>query len=184
MQFKKLEELEHLARCQTENHTRIKMKSLFLSEMLPVERIKLNVKVNSWQDAVREAGKLLLQSEAISSEYIDAMIKVSEELGPYIVIAPRIALPHAATKAGAKKTALSLVKLKDPINFGNPANDPVTLVFGLSALDKKAHIVALQALAEIFLSKDLVNQLFDAEDVESVIKTFHTAEEKVAEGNG
>ena len=151
-------------------------KPLALSELLPNYRIRLEVKVATWQDAVREAGKLLFESGAVAYEYIEAMVKVGEELGPYIVIAPGIALPHAAIEAGAKQTALSLIKLAEPINFGNPDHDPVRLVFGLSAIDKKAHIVALQALARLFLSKELVNQLFNANSIEAVIETFHQAE--------
>jgi mannitol operon transcriptional antiterminator len=151
-------------------------KPLSLSELLPYERIKLDVKVNNWQEAIREAGKLLYESGAVTSQYIEEMIKVAEELGPYIVIAPGIALPHAATEAGAKQTALSLIKLSEPIYFGNPENDPVRLVIGLSAIDKKMHIVALQALAELLLSRDLVNQLFTAGSVNSVMETFHLAE--------
>jgi PTS system ascorbate-specific IIA component len=156
-------------------------KLLSLCELLPRDRIKLDVKVNNWQEAIREAGKLLFNSGAVTSEYIEAMVKVAEELGPYIVIAPGIALPHAATEAGAKQTALSLIKLTDPIYFGNPDNDPVQLVFGLSAIDKKAHILALQALAELFLSKDLVNQLFKAESNSSVIEIFQQAEKILGE---
>lgn len=152
-------------------------KLLSLSELLPRERVCLNVEVSSWQEAIREAGKLLLVSAAVTGEYIEAMIKVAEELGPYIVIAPGIALPHAATEAGAKRTALSLIKLASPINFGNPDNDPVRLIFGLSAIDKKMHMLALQTLAELFLSKDLVDRLFKAESIDSVMEIFQQAEE-------
>lgn len=152
-----------------------------LSELLPSQRILLDVKVDSWQEAIREAGKLLFDSGAVTHDYIEAMVQVAGELGPYIVLAPGIALPHAATKAGAKQTALSLVRLADPINFGNPDNDPVRLVFGLSAIDKKAHMVALQALAKLFLSKDLLNQLITATSISSVIETFRKAEELLDE---
>jgi mannitol/fructose-specific phosphotransferase system IIA component (Ntr-type) len=152
-------------------------KLLSLSELLPRERICLDVKVSNWQEAIREAGKLLFDSGAVTAEYMEAMIKVAEELGPYIVIAPGIALPHAATEAGAKQTALSLIKLASPINFGNPDNDPVRLVFGLSAIDKKMHMLALQTLAELFLSKDLVDRLFKAESIDSVMEIFQQAEE-------
>lgn len=147
-----------------------------LSELLPSERIKLNVEVSTWQEAIREAGKLLYASDSVTAEYIEAMIKVAEELGPYLVIAPGIALPHAATEAGARQTALSFVKLATPVNFGNPDHDPVRLVFGLSAIDKKAHMAALQTLARLFMSKDLVNQLLNADSVNAVIETVHEAE--------
>ncbi len=151
-------------------------KTFSLPELLPSERIRLDVKVDNWRDAIRAAGQLLYDAGAVTHEYIEAMIKVAEDLGPYIAIAPGIALPHAATEAGAKQTALSLVKLADPVYFGNPDNDPVRLVFGLSAMDNKTHIVALQALAELFLSKDLMNQLFNAESVGSVVEILQHAE--------
>jgi mannitol/fructose-specific phosphotransferase system IIA component (Ntr-type) len=147
-----------------------------LVELLPGERIRLGVQVSNWQDAVREAGRLLFEGGAVTSGYIAAMVKVAEDLGPYIAIAPGIALPHAASEAGAIQTALSLVKLSVPVNFGNPDNDPVRVVFGLSAIDKEAHMGALQTLAELFLSKDLMAQLFDAESVGSVIEVFQKAE--------
>ena len=151
-------------------------KPLSLRELLPSERIGLDVKAGTWQEAVRESGKLLLESGAVTPEYIEAMVKVAEELGPYIAIAPGIALPHASTEAGAKQTALSLIKLAEPVNFGNPDNDPVRLVFGLAAVDHTTHIVALQALAELFLSKELMNQLFNAKSTMSVIDVFRQAE--------
>lgn len=147
-----------------------------LSELLPSQRIRLDVKVNTWQEAVREAGKLLYDSDSVTLQYIEAMVQVAEELGPYIVIAPGIALPHAAIEAGAKQTALSLIKLAESINFGNPDHDPVYLVIGLSAIDKKAHMAALQTLARLFMSKELVNQLFNAESVSAVLEIFHQAE--------
>jgi mannitol/fructose-specific phosphotransferase system IIA component (Ntr-type) len=147
-----------------------------LTELLPRERILLDVRAGDWQDAVREAGKLLFETDAVRFEYIEAMIKVAEELGPYIVIAPGVALPHAATEAGAKHTALSLIKLAQPVFFGNPDHDPVRLVFGLAAIDNKAHITALQALAEIFTSKELMEQLFQAESVDAVMQLMQQAE--------
>ncbi len=148
-----------------------------LTELLPRERIRLDVQAGDWQEAVREAGRLLLETDAVRFEYIDAMVKVAEELGPYIVIAPGVALPHAATEAGAMHTALSLIKLASPVFFGNPDNDPVRLVFGLAAIDNKGHITALQALAEIFTSKELMEQLFQADSVDAVLQLMQQAEQ-------
>ena len=148
-----------------------------LIELLPPERIRLDVRVDDWQGAIRAAGKLLFETDAVRFEYIEAMIKVAQELGPYIAIAPGIALPHARTEAGAKQTALSLVKLVEPVAFGNPDNDPVRLVFGLAAVDNKAHITALQALAELFMSKELMEQLFQVESVDRVIELMQQAQE-------
>ncbi len=143
-----------------------------LSELLPPERIKLHVKVNSWQQAVQEVGSVLLQTGAIEERFIDAMIQTTQELGPYIVIAPGIALPHAQPEAGAKKTALSMIKLDEPIEFGNPDNDPVEIVIGLSAVDNKKHVKALSSLAELLLNKEKVAQLFRSQTKDELFKIF------------
>jgi len=137
-------------------------------DLLPNERIKLDVHVQSWREAIREAGKLLLLSRAITPDYIDAMIRTAEELGPYIVIAKGIAMPHASPDSGVNKTALSLVRLSNPIDFGNPDNDPVHLVFGLAATDGKIHIKAMQSLAELIMNKEKIAQLFVAPDIDSI----------------
>jgi mannitol/fructose-specific phosphotransferase system IIA component (Ntr-type) len=147
-------------------------KQVSLAQMLPCERINLDVRVNSWQDAIRESGKLLLQTGAITPDYIDAMIHVTEELGPYIVIAKGIAMPHASPDSGAKETALSLVRLSTPVEFGNPDNDPVSLVFGLAAVDHNRHIQALQVLAELIMNKEKMALLFSLEDAKSVCEVI------------
>ena len=143
-------------------------KTLLFKDLLPRERIKLDVQVHSWQEAIREAGKLLLLSDAITPEYIDAMIRTAEELGPYIVIAKGIAMPHASPDSGVKKNALCLVRLSTPIEFGNPDNDPVQLVFGLAATDGKIHINAIRSLAELIMNKEKIAQLFTAPDIDSI----------------
>jgi PTS system ascorbate-specific IIA component len=40
-----------------------------------------------------------------------------------------------------------MLLLREPVTFGHPENDPVTMVVALAALDSSAHIQALAALA-------------------------------------
>ncbi len=143
-----------------------------LQKALPAERIKLNVRVTDWQEAVREAGKLLLETGAVIPQYIDAMIQTAKELGPYIVIAKGIAMPHAASEAGVKRTALSLVKLAQPIFFGNPDNDPVELVLGLAAIDGKSHMNTMRKLAELLIDQERVSRLFTAKTKEEILQVI------------
>jgi len=140
-----------------------------LKEALPAEQISLNVKADNWQEAIREAGDLLLNAGAISREYIDAMIQTANELGPYIVIAKGIAMPHASPEAGVKRTALSLVKLATPVEFGNPDNDPVEIVIGLAAMDGKTHVNTMRALAELMIDKERMARLFKAQTKKDIL---------------
>lgn len=143
-----------------------------LQNALPAEQISLNVYARDWQEAVREAGQLLLKADAIFPQYIDAMIQTAKELGPYIVIAKGIAMPHAASEAGVKRTALSLVKLAHPIEFGNPDNDPVELVIGLAAIDGKTHVNTMRMLAELIIDPERSARLFSAQTKEEILQVI------------
>lgn len=78
--------------------------------MLPItlEQIELDVEVESPVDAIRAAGNLLVKTESASSDYVDAMVASYEKLGPYIVLAPHIAIPHARPEHGVKNNACQL----------------------------------------------------------------------------
>lgn len=85
-----------------------------LSKMLAKETIVLRLSVSDWQQAVREAGRLLVNAGAVEPRYVEAMIQMVREMGPYIVIAPGVALPHARPEDGVKKAYMSLVTLSPP----------------------------------------------------------------------
>lgn len=147
-----------------------------LSSLLPAERIETDFHADDWKSAVKEAGRLLFETEVVKEEYIQAMVDTAEELGPYIVIAKGIALPHAAPEKGALQTGLSLVSLEPAVNFGNPHNDPVRLVIGLSALDHEMHINALRTLAEIFMDNEKREMLMNATDKGSIMDVIKEME--------
>lgn len=149
-----------------------------LSELLVADRVKTGYKARDWKDAVREAGKLLYATGIVKEEYIEAMVETCEELGPYIVIAKGIALPHAAPEKGALQTGLSMLALDPPIEFGNKHNDPVKLVIGLAALDHEIHIEALRSLAEIFIDEELRQKLLDADQKSEIIDIILAFEER------
>ena len=90
------------------------------------------------------------------------MIQAFEELGPYMVIAPGIALAHGRPSEAVLATGLSLVTLSTPVVFGSPNNDPVSLVIGLAAVDHDSHIDLMAALSELLMSDDSVNFLASA----------------------
>jgi mannitol/fructose-specific phosphotransferase system IIA component (Ntr-type) len=120
-----------------------------LSDMLNEQTILLNASVSDWKEAVRLGGKMLVDVEACEPRYVEAMIRFAEELGPYIVIAPGLALPHARPEEGVLETCFSLVTLKEGIEFGNKDNDPVYVIFTMAAKDKDEHIEALRQICTL-----------------------------------
>ncbi|WP_202081668.1 PTS sugar transporter subunit IIA [Caldalkalibacillus salinus] len=135
--------------------------------------IKLNVDVADAVEAIKVAGQLLVRSGATDDSYVNAMVQSYEENGPYIVLAPGIALPHARPEDGVKEAAVSLVQLKEPITFGHTTNDPVRLVLALASSSSEEHLQLLQRLSGLMGDQDKVRQIIQAttpEDLQTLLE--------------
>ncbi|MCM0650134.1 BglG family transcription antiterminator [Clostridium swellfunianum] len=141
-----------------------------LKEVITENEILTNVEAKDWKEAVRIGGQLLFKAGKIEERYIEEMIQNVEENGAYIVIAPKIAMPHARPEKGAKDIGLSLITLKNPINFGNPVNDPVSLVISLCAVDHSSHLIALSELMDILSNEEKVKYILSEMDPNKIIK--------------
>jgi PTS system ascorbate-specific IIA component len=124
-----------------------------LSTLLPASGIRIGATAADWRGAIVAAGEALVASGATTQAYTGEMIATVEGLGPYIVIAPGIALAHSRPSPAVLHAGISLVTLAQPVEFGHKQNDPVSLVVGLAAPDEEGHVQALATLAE-FLSED------------------------------
>ena len=145
--------------------------SAVLEQALGQGSIKLQQSCVSWRETFELAGLGLVESSRTTSAYTNEMIQAFEELGPYMVIAPGIALAHGRPSEAVLATGLSLVTLSTPVVFGSTANDPVSLVIGLAAVDHDSHIDLMAALSELLMSEDTVNFLLKATN-ESQVRSY------------
>ena len=141
-----------------------------LRDLLRPQLVDVAVKADDWEDAVRKAGSLLVADDAIEPRFIDAMIKVANDLGPYIVVAPGIALPHARPEDGVKKGSIGIMTLDPPIPFGNERNDPVFLVVTLAAVDNEQHVTGLAQMAAVLGQEDLVDRIRETRDKDEILE--------------
>ncbi len=142
---------------------------MLLNEMLTKSHIQVNVEAKDWEKAIDLGGDILLQENLIEQSYIEAVKKTKNELGPYIVIAPGIALSHARPENGVNHTSMSLIRLKEPVAFGHEDNDPVSLVFTLATTDSQSHLNALQQLMSVMTNKEDLSVLFTTNDVDEIV---------------
>jgi PTS system ascorbate-specific IIA component len=124
--------------------------------------------VDNRSAAIELAGKLLVQSGKAKYSYVASMLEAVERFGPYIVIAPGIALAHGKPSEDVIETGLSLLVLKQAIEFQHSQNDPVQLVFGLAATDHESHIETMSQLAEVLSDQERVNTLLTCSDFEQI----------------
>lgn len=141
-----------------------------LKEMLSDNNIELNVEVEDWKEAIKRAGELLVNEGSITEKYIENMINAVYDLGPYMVIMPGVALAHARPDGSVIKECMSLITLKNPINFGNEENDPVKLVIAFGSVENEGHIKVIGELANFLSSESNIELLNNATEKNDVIK--------------
>lgn len=143
-----------------------------LTDLLDLAAIRLDAPATDRSEAIRRSGELLVATGAIDAAYIDAMLRTVDEHGPYIVITPGFALAHARPDASVHRTALSFLRLADPVVFGHEANDPVQLVMTLAAADDSAHRSALAALAGVLADPERRRALDTASSPQEVLEVL------------
>lgn len=131
--------------------------------------INLAAEAVDWRAAVRLAGAALMDSGSTLAGYSDEMIRMIEEHGPYIVIAPGLALAHARPGPDVLGDGLAVVTLSTPVNFGHPHNDPVRVVLGLAIKSARSHLEAVAELANIFNDSSAIADLAAATTTAQVI---------------
>ena len=78
------------------NKGEIKLSHRILEE----QAIQVDVTAIDWEDAVRICGEILVKTGKVEAVYVEAMIRHINVLGPYILIAPCVAMPHARPEDG------------------------------------------------------------------------------------
>ena len=143
-----------------------------MEEFVSRNKIAANIEAADYEDAIRKAGKLLVESGDIKEGYIEAMIASVKELGPYMVIAKGFALAHAAPSEDVLNDSLSLINLKEGVNFGSH-NDPVKVVMCLACKDKESHMEGISKVAMRLMKSGMIEALEECDSSEALYETIN-----------
>jgi PTS system ascorbate-specific IIA component len=127
-----------------------------------VSLISVGVSASNYSEAIAAAGDLLVAAGHVSPEYVQAMTRVVDELGPYMVLVEGFALAHAEPGSLVYKNSISLAVLSEAVDFGS--GKLVKAVFAMAAKDHDSHIEALGELATLLSDEDLRNEVLTATD--------------------
>ncbi|HBN0362929.1 TPA: PTS sugar transporter subunit IIA [Salmonella enterica subsp. enterica serovar Typhimurium] len=116
---------------------------------------------SDWRHALDIAVRPLITFGAAAPCYLDGIIENTLKWGPYYLIAPGIALPHARPEQGANHNQISVTTLSTPVAFGNADCDPIWLLLCASATDAEAHIRTIQRISQWLDSPESVAMLQD-----------------------
>lgn len=132
--------------------------------------IALETEQLEFQVAVTRAVELLVADGRARASYVNEVLASLEKLGPYFVVAPGIAIAHAAPSDSVLDVGFALLHLASGVTSGSE-NDPVRLLFAFCSPDADSHIELLGAFAESISAPGKINLLLNA-SAESVIRSL------------
>lgn len=135
-----------------------------INEWICKDGIQLAESFSNWEDALYQVARPLLDSEIIEHRYVDAIIKSHHEIGPYYVIHPGLAMPHARPEEGANKIGLSFLNVIQSVDFEDEEHGDVHTIIMLSAPDNNSHIGVIQSLSELFNNEKDLGKLIHAQN--------------------
>ena len=130
-----------------------------IEKLLKEDVILVNENISTWEEAIIKSGNLLLEDGKINDKYIDSMINTVKKMGPYIVLAKGVAMPNGRPEEGVLDVGLSVVTLKNDIEFGKEDFDPVKIIIAVCATDGKKHLDLLQDLSYLLDNENLVEEV-------------------------
>ena len=138
------------------------------SDILVPESVVLNGSAATRDAAIDEAGQLLLARGAVDNDYILAMHEREESVSTYM--GSFLAIPHGtnAAKDHIKKSAVSVVRYPDGIDWNGKQ---VKFVVGVAGVNNE-HLHILSSIAKVFTNKAQVAQLEAATSVDEVLELF------------
>ena len=103
----------------------------------------------------------------VEADYADEIIASVEQYGPYIVIAPDIAMPHAqGNTASVHQTAVSFMKVHEAVAFAADDRDKdARLFFTLASQNHEQHLENMSALATMLDNEALIGELLQAQNI-------------------
>ncbi|MCK3655238.1 PTS ascorbate-specific transporter subunit IIA [Pasteurellaceae bacterium Macca] len=141
--------------------------------------ILLNQRASNWQEAIKLSIDLLIKSGAVEPRYYDNIIAKINEMGPYIILAPGLAMPHARPEEGVIRTAFSLVTLAEPIYFDGD-DTPISVLLALAGSDSDTHMEGIMEITQAFDDEDHedgvnIQKFLDCKTPEDVIAVIDAA---------
>ena len=132
------------------------------------ESVVLTGSASTRDDAIDEAGQLLLARGAVDEDYIRAMHEREESVSTYM--GSFLAIPHGtnAAKDHIRKSAVSVIRYPDGIDWNGKQ---VKFVVGVAGVNNE-HLHILSSIAKVFTNKAQVAQLEAATSVDEVLELF------------
>lgn len=130
--------------------------------------------IENWEKAIELASKPLVEKNKIEKRYVESMIENIKKLGPYVVLMPRIAMPHSRPESGVIESCMSLLKINTGVAFSTDKNkEKVNIIFILGAKDNDSHLELITQLTDLLEDENKIENIILAEDENKILNLIN-----------
>ena len=140
-----------------------------MSEILTPATIELGVRLDSQEEAIRRAGKLLVDNGNVDERYIDSMFEREESVSTFMGNA--VAIPHGTndSKQWVEKSGLSVITVPEGVEYGD--GDIAMLVIGIAGKGDE-HLEMLSKIAIVCSEEENVVKIVQSQSKEELLAFF------------
>ena len=144
-----------------------------MSDVLTPSHIKVPGEARTKDDAIREAGQLLVDAGAVTPAYVDAMFEREKSVSTYM--GNFLAIPHGTNEAkdSIGRSAISVVRYDAPIDWDG---NEVRFAVGIAGVEN-GHLEILGKIAIVFSDSDEVEKLLAAGSAEELYQMLQAVNE-------
>lgn len=145
------------------------MLNLITTTVLTRENILLNAKVNTKEEAIKLAGKILVNNRYVEETYIERMLEREELTSTYM--GNYIAIPHGTEEAkkDVRQSGICVIQIPDGVDFGN--GNIVKVMFGIAGKDNE-HLDILSNIAIVCSEEENVHRIIECKTEEDILSMF------------
>jgi mannitol/fructose-specific phosphotransferase system IIA component len=135
-----------------------------VTDILSRDLVVVPGRARTQEEAIREAGELLVGAGAVSPAYVDAMLERERTVSTFM--GNGLAIPHGTNESKGEivRSAMCLIRYDEPVDWGG---NPARVVVGIAGVGEE-HLEILGKIAIIFADSDEAQKVLDAPDADAV----------------
>ncbi len=143
-----------------------------MSELFSNENIFINVSVGSQNEAIEKAAQALVDSGAVTENYIQAMKDREDVVSTFM--GNGLAIPHGTEEAKGNviQSGLSLLQIPEGVDWNG---EEVKVVVGIAGKDGE-HLDLLSKIAITFSEEENVERIINAKSADEIKQVFEEAD--------
>ncbi|TDT56513.1 BglG family transcription antiterminator [Fonticella tunisiensis] len=132
--------------------------------------VKIKCIARDWKDAIKIGTDILLEHNCIDKRYHEKILHNIESYGAYMVIVPGVILSHAGPEDGVLKNSMSIVTLKNGVDFNDRFNVPVRLIVTLAIKEQNTHLKFLEDMMQLLENPEIVKKILEVTSNKEITK--------------